>query len=148
MLTKSNLENALKLNSLGILFENGNGKRLKFKEFHGLHDDIKIIWKTFNPWPLYYTENMYTYKRHHCFFTEIVILRHKVSQAPSAIGSRLTSRIQSRMTSRRVTRRGSLENLNEIISGVEKDGLLRPNRMDFNALTKQLSNISDCEDKR
>ena len=24
---------------------------LRFKEFHGLHDDLKIIWKTFNPWP-------------------------------------------------------------------------------------------------
>ena len=25
---------------------------LDVKEFHGLHDDLKIISKTFNPWPL------------------------------------------------------------------------------------------------
>ena len=24
----------------------------RFKEFYGLHDDLKIIYKTFNPWPL------------------------------------------------------------------------------------------------
>ena len=28
-------------------------KRSGVKEFHGLQDDLKIIWKSFIPWPLF-----------------------------------------------------------------------------------------------
>jgi len=38
-----------KLNSLDIFLI--KVILLRFKEFHGLHDDLKIIGKTFNPWP-------------------------------------------------------------------------------------------------
>ena len=31
---------------------------LRFQEFQGLHDDLKIIWKRFNPWPLSCAENI------------------------------------------------------------------------------------------
>ena len=47
------------------MFENvfvGKVVLLEVKEFHGLQDDLKIIWKTFNPWPLSGTENMSTLK--------------------------------------------------------------------------------------
>ena len=69
-----------------------------------------------------------------------------VSHAPSAFTSRLVSRIQSRVQSRQVSRmvsrRGSFENLTKDTG--EKQNLLRPNKIDFK-LSKQLSNISDCE---
>jgi len=39
-----------------MTFENiffGKVVLLGVKEFHGLHDDLKTIWKKVNPWPLF-----------------------------------------------------------------------------------------------
>ena len=33
-----------------------NGKVVRFKKFHGLHDDLKFIRKEVKPWPLSCTE--------------------------------------------------------------------------------------------
>ena len=48
ILTKIDWE-SLKINCFRNFFE--TLVLLRFKEFHGLQDDLKIIWKPFNPWP-------------------------------------------------------------------------------------------------
>jgi len=42
------------------MFSFGKVIDLGLKEFHGLQDDVKIIWNTFNPSTLSCTENMPT----------------------------------------------------------------------------------------
>mgnify|MGYP006944951683 CR=1 FL=1 len=43
IITKINLETALKLNFQDIFLKT-------WSEFHGLHDDLKIVWTKVNPW--------------------------------------------------------------------------------------------------
>jgi len=56
ILIKIKPKKASKLNSLDIFCEKVILPR--FKEFHGLHDDLKIIWKRYNPWQLSCTEDI------------------------------------------------------------------------------------------
>ena len=46
----------LKLNSIRVHLFFEKVVLLGIIEFHGLQDDLKLIWKTINPWPLSCTD--------------------------------------------------------------------------------------------